>query len=224
MLRFSVLIILLSIASSACGGKGDRSFLEGTPCAAPCWQGITPGVTDGTTALAVVKNPALVKQASITLSSDAEPFPHETYRFERVADGWGEVTLSEGIVSEVRVQPGYDLSLGEVVDVYDAPDFIQVYGIYGLHRACYSFDLFYVQKGISIHSIICDSRGSGYKSRPDGTVLVDSEMETGWLVFFVPGTDLMTVVSESLVDMSQPIEFTARYAVPWTGFGFYALP
>jgi hypothetical protein len=200
----------------------DTGYLEGTPCAAPCWQGITPGITDEMTALKIISDPALVEQDSIKGGINPRDPSRSGYTYRRVSGGSGSIGLKDGIVYGIDIGPGDDLTLGDIIDAFDIPDFVHVQDA-SQERYCYGVDLYYLEKGIWINAGVCKEKNSTYKLL-EQTAWVDPDIEVGGLTFFEPASDLRSVLVDSLLftpdSYAQDIVTNAYL---WKGFDFYPL-
>ncbi|MFQ5401090.1 MAG: hypothetical protein ACE5E7_16020 [Anaerolineae bacterium] len=199
----------------------DTSYLEGKPCAAPCWQGITPGITDEATALKIISDPTLVEQDSIRGGINSIDPSRSGYIYRRVSGGSGGIGLKDGIVYRIGIRPGNDLTLGEVINAFGIPDFVHVEDS-SQERYCYAVDLYYLEKGIWVNTGVCEEPNSTYKLL-ERTAWVDPDIEVGGLTFFEPGPDLRSVLIDSLLFTSDNAEAIIAYAFPWEDFDFYPL-
>jgi len=199
----------------------DTSYLEGKPCAAPCWQGITPGVTDAKTALKIISDPTLVEQDSIRGGIDSKDSSRSGYTYRLVSGGSGSIGLKDGIVYGIDIGPSNDLTLGEVVNAFDTPDFVHVEDS-SQERYCYAVDLYYLEKGIWVNAGVCKEPNSTYRLL-ERTAWVDPEIEVGGLTFFEPRPDLKSALVDALLFTSDNAEVITAYAFPWKGFDFYPM-
>ncbi len=104
----------------------DNSIITGLPCAPPCWQGITPGVTSSDNALGILSNSPYIekgsiKQAGTTTSGGC------TWRW-RSSGRRGQPGLSweNGIVDTIQIGLTFDFSVQEVIEKFGNPEFVSV--------------------------------------------------------------------------------------------------
>lgn len=199
----------------------DTSYLEGKPCAAPCWQGIAPGVTDEETALKIISDPTLVEQDSIRGGVDSKDSSRSGYIYRLVSGGSGGIGLKDGIVYRIGIRPSHDLTLGKVVSAFGNPDFVHVADS-SQERDCYAVDFYYLKKGIWVNAGVCKEPNSTHRHL-EKTALVDSAIEVGGLTFFEPKPNLRLALVEGLLFSAESIESIMTYASPWKGFGFYPI-
>lgn len=105
----------------------EERFLAGVPCAAPCWEGITPGVTEPAEVEGLLRANPLIdqvearKQQPGSLSTDFVLW--SSGRSPDRIDG--AVIMGSGGVEEVNI--GFrDVCIGEVVEAFGEPDCIHV--------------------------------------------------------------------------------------------------
>jgi hypothetical protein len=99
-----LLLVCFSLAACQQPPEPDRSYLDNVPCAAPCWQGITPGVTDEATAMAILSGSDLINQETLDCHVSSYDPPQIYCAFWRVSKEGGGVGFANGIVN-LRVVP-----------------------------------------------------------------------------------------------------------------------
>lgn len=173
-----------------------RQWLQQYPCASPCWQGITPGVTTREEARNLVSALPMVEVHNSPDLSDANndgaaELSWSLSEQEDQINYGGGVLFSRNdagdYISEVISLNQYGdltISLKDITDVFGTPDKIHTFvGYTPGGYTYYTFVLFYLDEGIVI-----DSRVREYdepaKSPPD-TISPD---ETDFFIYFVePG-------------------------------------
>jgi hypothetical protein len=128
-------------------GQGLRHAVDGhnVPCAAPCWQGITPGVTDEATAMAILSGSDLINQEALDCHISSYN-PLQIYcAFWRVSKEGGGVGFANGIVNLVRLHS--EVTLGEMLTALGPPDFISArHGSQLLNEGkCYNAHAYYLK-------------------------------------------------------------------------------
>lgn len=220
------LMLLVWAALTSCRGpEPDTSYLDGTPCAVPCWQGITPGVTDEGTLLEIISDPDLAEQDSISKGTSQEDPSRVVYRFRSSAGSRVEIGVRNGIAIWIRLGPGYDLTLNRVVETLGEPDQVYVEEGDDTHLGhCYAVELFYVTKGTWFRSGAC-IEGSEYELTWDERLLaqVSSEMTVTFQELLIPGSDLELFLAGMPTYHPGKAHYVASHASPWVGFGFYPL-
>lgn len=110
----------------------DRSLITGEPCAAPCWQGITPGETTWTEAQNIVPTISGVidlqtqeqeNETGLTIGSVWRTNESEQYCCAVVAN-IGEAVDDEDVVDYIQVRLAPDVTLGELIEAHGEPAYV----------------------------------------------------------------------------------------------------
>jgi hypothetical protein len=200
----------------------DRSYLTGTPCSIPCWQGITPGVSDEVAVQAVISSLDSVKQnlvkrrVGLTRVSGAV-----SYVFQDVSGDHYSINLYDGIVYQIQISTS-DLALEDVIDAFGPPDSVYATRRPNQHTIYdyYEVQFFYPDKGVHIIGSECaeDCDASHFSGND---VYVGSDISGSRLSFFAPNSDLYTVLTESLLLDSADADQIVTASVPWAGIERY---
>lgn len=107
-------------------------WLKNIPCRAPCWEGITPGLTTIDQAIKLLTQNPLVNSKSI---KRVDPLPEIPTRFSNIY--WdnkggmgitGKINFSsqQAVFTVISVSPGFTTyyKLGDIIRVYGEPDYI----------------------------------------------------------------------------------------------------
>ena len=199
----------------------DRSYLESIPCTAPCWQDITPGITDETTAMTILSNPNLINQETFDCQTSSDNPSQSFCSFRRVSNEGGGVGFENGIVTRIRLKT--EVTLEETISAFGSPDFVNV--IHGSQIVnegkCYRADIYYL-KGIFLFVSGCESiefplevvSGNNLRTFPDMQVIS---------VDFLPPSDTLETTLLYRLGHSN-IQGHLNNIQTWTGFGLYSLP
>lgn len=101
----------------------DRSLITGDPCAAPCWRGITPGVTAWDDALVILEDDPTILDAAIQTAGDSAAVA-ASFAEPSGLDASGQLFSDDGEtvgLTFLRLAP--DITLGEVREVYGEPTY-----------------------------------------------------------------------------------------------------
>lgn len=102
----------------------DTSLVSGEPCSAPCFQGITPGVTRWNEAVTLVEDSALFSNSEI---KDADDGPTRALEFNTADTNkrcCGVYSDDGQIVTSIFVLVAPDNTLGEVIAKYGEPSYL----------------------------------------------------------------------------------------------------
>ena len=184
----------------------DRSILSGTPCAIPCWQGITPGVTTYGDALKVLQGNAYVKQGSVEQAGGAASGGATwewTIPSQRVLP---RLTWSDGIVQEITLGLPFELRAQEMIDRFGQPEGL-IASPGGQPEAWYwIIDLYYPQLGAEFKA---------YTAEFANTLGPATEIDVAVLFQKIPLKDR---ISQEFVK-ADVIEHRVSLLRTWAGFG-----
>jgi hypothetical protein len=219
-------LIASSLLASCSRSEPRDDFLQGIPCAAPCWEGIVPGQTGEESVVAVISNPDLVLQDSVERVSGDDPSVIGYYF--RLAAGIRPIgiILRNDTVSTIRIGLPRDLALQDVVGTFVRPEFVYVKDA-GQDRQCFATTLYDLAHGIEVTGGICQGEGDDeqWMYVGDGTgktyANVFPEMGIGDIWFFEPRPDLRSALTDSLYVWPERAQEILYWAQPWTGFGLY---
>jgi|GEM_PF-5998382 len=102
----------------------DRSLMTDIPCAAPCWQGIVPGITDSSQALEILKDSSYVKRSSVRAGS--KDGSGRMVWLSNVSGIYSEnqITWEDDIVQDIGLQIAYELTLSEIINKFGPPEIL----------------------------------------------------------------------------------------------------
>jgi hypothetical protein len=131
-------------------------WLQGSPCWAPCWEGVTPGLTTVEEAVAIWSQNPLLEHVQV-VDSDVPP-PHSWIQWDWQPDlpgvaahpaGGGAAIAQEG-GSIVKIYPDYPglLAFRDVQAVYGAPSHVLAGKWLGSANPYYSLWLVYLPQGL----------------------------------------------------------------------------
>lgn len=197
----------------------DTSLLTDDPCAAPCWQNITPGVTTEQEARRLLKDSPFVRKDSLDYAianwktgGDYDWFVwHGRNKKYRNA-----LYLREGKVELIRIHPDYTLTLGQIIDKFGPPE--RVYVGLGLGGNLLIAYLDYPAQGLRFTAEwpVSDRTERGMVS--SGVALLTEEREVVDVAYFVPGP-LEEVLQNPYLDAPAEVEEYLKRAQEWEGFG-----
>jgi hypothetical protein len=133
----------------------DISLISQEPCAPPCWQGITPGVSTHDEAEAILQGMEVVDQESY--------YPHNTP--DRLQVWWGTILPEEreyvhslssdssGIVEGIYItQMWVEITLDELIQIYGEPDGLvtNISGLPDVGPICRDISVLWVDHGLKV--------------------------------------------------------------------------
>lgn len=204
-----LLIFVVSAAAitvvSSCQPNRDMSLLTDEPCAAPCWQGIVPGVSSVEDARRVLETCVYVseggyseeqqgKQTKLLLwhSADCPECTINTMSFE------------DNVVVTISLAITHDLTVDDVLQKFGIPEGVTT-GLGGLSERKYlAVSLFYPSKGLTFVASV-----------PLDQPSLEPSTQVKHASYSVP---------KSFDDLSAfPPEFLQRIE-PWQGYGELEVP
>ena len=213
-----LLIICCSLLVSCSPSEFDPSYLNDTPCAAPCWQNITPGVTDETTALGIIQNLDFIDVESTRL--DISNGPVRRYVFDIHGGDFLQMLSQDNLIRRIELSPDSSIPLAKMIEVLGEPEFVIAWDD-GQESYCFAATLYYL-KGIMVRVFDCVNQANdiGDKYGPGNTVKVYPDMLVDGLAFFEGATDLETVLLRALYTPIQSSRVMTEVET-WIGYGYY---
>lgn len=192
-----------SIETALSAEELSRRWLQKVPCAAPCWEGIVPGITTVQEARRILSEPPL------HFDIEAEGYSSPLSLYWIGSDYlYGEVIFDPKVqtpkVTELLVSLTRPFAISEVFAVYGEPDYLVIHS--GTAEEDTDIVFYSVSYVYPSHGLTFNVSGTVAPLSPGG--------ETNWIVFFQPppeGVDSLSYLSES---MSGP----GAQLVPWDGF------
>lgn len=220
-----LLIFLAALLLGACKETPPSyDYLTGKPCAAPCWQGITPGVTYEADALSILFDLDMVEEGSIRKSYGT--VSGRGYSFEYIKGDRVTIDFKGGVVTRIGL-PTRHLTLGDLIGDFASPDFAYVQ-MGDAERICYFISLYDLEGGIWTNGSICkgdkgDEKYQVLQVGEDAQANIFPEMAVGLIILFEPDPELSVVLGDSLMYPPETVQIIMRDAVPWNGFGHYTV-
>lgn len=198
----------------------DLSLFTGRPCAPPCWEGLTPGVSTQADAERVVES--LVEGHQYTLQVRQSYFGHALYRWRGCRNGWcnPDIWVQGGYVTLITVGvlhypgPSGVPSAGVLAERLGPPESVAAGFDCGPDGSCASGEeLYYPSRGLAFELEADDSTG--------GKVMGP---EPVWLVsFYAPGDVRNYFRAKATGSPAAEAEMFAEQGAadvhPWVGFG-----
>lgn len=137
MKRFRLLLpgplLLLVMLAAACSAPpelrdqkllNDDSLLTGEPCEAPCWRGITPGVTSWANALTILEDDRTIEDPSVQTAEDSAAVA-ASFKEPGGVDASGQIFSDDGqTVGLIFLRLAPDMTLDEVLAKYGEPTWV----------------------------------------------------------------------------------------------------
>lgn len=171
----------------------DTSLIDGEPCSAPCWRGITPGETTWRDARTILEDDPTLADIKIESQEESEEV---AATFQRV-DGIPCCLLySENgkMVDQMLFQLAPDIKLSQVLETHGDPEYLSLSEVSGDQAAV---ALYYPELQAIVYAFVA--------GKEQGALSPDSEIFA------------MLYVREEDVDLV--IENSSLYA--WEGYGTY---
>jgi hypothetical protein len=216
--EFELCLALSAALLTAACSRPVPGILSGTPCAIPCWQNITPGITSDSAALSILSDPTIVEQDSLresglTTGSGTLLFPGHAFWLTN-GDG-GMVLYNQGKVFQITVTPADSLPLTEVMNAFGEPE-----RIYVTERTsgvtCYLAWLFYPVNGLMVSVSGCPAEGSEL-SAVNGAITFPEFIDVHKLDLYAPQETLAEALVHSLRFNEAHAEYILKHSQEWTG-------
>jgi len=164
-------------------------WLQGIPCRAPCWEGITPGYTTGQEAGEILKRSLLISTAEVKIDSSLPDYSSVIWRWTDGTPG-GEIHFSsrssDNTIRDIAPFQNKTFALGDVMKSYGEPTHVRATIIEKVNYertpsgpspidTSYTLMVVYLEQGFAL------SVGGAI------TPTLSPELQMDGLVFFVPG-------------------------------------
>lgn len=202
-LRVLLVLLFVTVVAAACETPpelrntsflNDTSLVDNTPCQAPCWRGITPGVTTWGEALTILEDDATLADVKVESNEETGEIAATFQRRDGVPCCL-VYTRNGQVVDQMLLQLAPDKTLGEVIANLGEPAYFSGTEVSPEQAAA---ALFYPDLDLVVYAFV-----AGVES---GQVQASSEIFAA------------LYLSDS--DMKQVIETSNLYA--WEGYSTYA--
>lgn len=155
LIRLTWVCIVASLSACSLLIGPDRSILTDSPCAAPCWQGITPG-----SSMTVDAIKQILKQQP-TVGEIWQP------QFGTVAWYWqgaawqktppSSVSVEGGKIHDIDISFDFELTIQDVINKYGPPEAVNMIEAGSLEDPYVGMNLFYPTRGLYFKARIVPS-------------------------------------------------------------------
>jgi len=209
--------------------KSDVSLITHTPCAPPCWQNITPGVSSEDEVLTKLRSNPFVEISTIKYSmiGEIEPplitiswqAPGKDYIYLqngviwRMEGRYNYVYLQSGKVLRIEVGLNGEITLAEIIEKYGSPE--SVYAQAGA-ADFYWYDIVfdYPVYGLRLESFsLVDP-----KEIKSGRIRVTEEMRITGAYYYTPAFSLEEALHDAFLLTPDQIAKYMAYSQKWQGF------
>lgn len=185
-------------------------WLQGVPCAPPCWEGITPGTTTFTESLTLLENAPYISEQTVTIHDDYSGIyihrvmPGDRAGLQEHSTSISAAPLGEGGVVKRIFLSAPKMKLGEVVAQYGTPSHVRILiepiGPHGVPEH-WRVTLLWLSQGFEMNVL-------GGLEFPN----VDERFVVGQqIIYFPPG---IAGYEETMGG-----DFAAHTFIPWDGYG-----
>lgn len=213
-LQWVAAIVCVTILSSCRRGhqetRVDRSILTDDPCAAPCWQGILPGVTTAAEVSDILQRLDFIDQDRLW-ASEREYFAWHSTASDADPAVSSYVLSRAGVVSGIEIGLDFELSLGEVMEKYGPPEKFVAYQSPRVEKIQSDVHFFYPQRGLIFTSWI-----DGYVPPGEPLMLVPSTLVT-FVRYFAPAP--IENLMREYPELNTAVLHGEDYWQDWPGYG-----
>lgn len=179
----------------------DRSLITGQPCSPPCWQDITPGVTNQVDATNILRRSTFLDHTSLRVNGDSKD---GGCLWEWIVPSKGMLPLMiwrNGTVSEIKLGLTYYVELQDAFNRYGPPEAITSVQGGNPEKWYWSVDLYYPHIGLELR-IFTDDFSSE----------VTPHTEIVAVLYYAPKTLTERIIEKYGSD-------TSVFVRHWEGFG-----
>ncbi len=209
---FSILLLLVACAPSY--GDLNSGLLSGKPCAAPCWNNLTPGKS--TEADVGHFTYQVADDFPIRSSTQATPSCKQVQIRDKAGPVVGAAvtfSIEDGVLTFIESSPRYPISLQELVGHLGPPEYYEAILAVGPDGSDYQVEVYYPGQGLAFRVVASD------------VGFIRAYMEVLSIQYFAAGSLLSYFTIRRSCYMSQADAVAeaqreiATYIQPWTGFG-----
>lgn len=200
---------LLLLGLSGCVESQSQSdVLKDSSCAAPCWNGLLPGLTDMESAQPILLEQGFNDEGTLT---DIEG---NKFAYLSNSDVFVEVAFSEAIVQHISfaLRGNHVPTVADVVKLYGEPERVSLNFDDAPHsdEPCYEVYLLYPARGIFAR-VLCINPSLENELLGKGITLTpDAEIES--VVYWASGETSYFELIEDAIASSEP----------WKGYSYYS--
>lgn len=211
MSRRKIGIVLLTIIGIALIAVGviwlhsrriaDRSILTDSICAAPCWQGITPGTSIATDEVVqLLETMPSVNHIWINETTDGVTVLWFWRQWPWRQSGYNSIYREGGVVHNISLSIDFSLTVREVIDKYGIPEttYVTTAGAPENSHGC--VNLIYPTKGLWFRAMVPLAEN----------LIVEPSTKVFEIVYIVP--------AQSLEEWRESLN-TEISLQPWSGYG-----
>jgi len=199
----------------------DTSLLTDDPCAAPCWQNITPGVTTEQEAHRLLKGSPFVRKDSLdyAIANWKTGGGYDWFVWHGRSKRYrNALYLREGKVELIKIHPDYTLKAGQVANKFGPPE--RVY-IKLTSRSALLAYLDYTAQGLRFTAEWSARDQTELNMAISGTALLTEDREIVEVSYFAPAP-LEEVLQNPYLDAPVEVKEYLKRAQEWEGFGYIA--
>lgn len=142
---FAVLVmIFLCMALISCSKQEDLSLIKNNTCTPPCWNGISPGSTNGEEVLITLVNLKTVKQETVKRATASHLLFKDVIFWDFIEANSGVIYLLDNRVALIDIRNTI-YSLSNLIELYGEPDHVIFYPYNG---KSWKVNVLYEKKGV----------------------------------------------------------------------------
>lgn len=210
-IRAITLLILLLL--TGCGPWRqpaiDRSILTDDPCAAPCWQGIVPGVTTSAEAADILMTLEFIRPDSLWSFGDGLRWRTSASREDPAIVS--EIQSHDGLVSFTSIGVDFELTLQEIVEKYGPPEKLLAYESGRQEKIQIEIYFYYPQQGLVFVSWASDHVPTSE------FFMLDAATPITLVYYFAPKT--IDEWFDEHFETARRLRFGEEYLQDWQGLG-----
>ena len=208
----SIVSLFLCLGISGCTQQGAYSSIVESPCAPPCWYGITPGLTSSQEAITALGDIPLVDSTSIETQAARQYHFENQIFWDFLNQGYGGLSLKNDIVMEIRLED-VSIPLEKLVDVFGDPEQMVFYPRWGDD---WYVNLLYPQQGIWLwyhkHQI------------SPGNLKIQARDSVKRITFVDPGVLFELLAADGRLYLEEKSLTISEVLIPWQGYGNIEIP
>lgn len=186
----------------------DQDWLKKQPCAAPCWEGITPGVTTAEDAFKILQQNAYLSDQSFKLRTGSPRNSSISWHWngtEINGEADFDGTPAVHVIQMIRITLINPVQVKDVTAVFGNPDYVSVDAEYGTDTDKLGYDmyLYFIRSGFRLLLV---------NNPPDLAMpIITPETPVNYITFFPASLDgLATALRRDKTTLQVQL-------IPWQG-------
>ena len=203
----SFLLIFLCFGMTSCEYQPDLEMIKNSNCAAPCWNGITPGASSGDEAMARLVEMKGVKHDTVKRNVASQYLFQDQIYWDFENGSFGNISVANGVVAEIRLGK-VKARLMDLIDIFGTPEHIMFLPFNGSE---WKTNILYVRQGIWLYYVKAHTK--------DGKIInIQPNDKVEDITFFSSAVYNDLIINSTISYIKQQSLQLENIIQPWNGY------